>query len=131
MKATIISILVAVVMIGGVLMLTAGNKDAARAGVQNENNVTIVDGKQVITIRAKGDYSPNITIAKADIPTVIKMATQATFDCTAALTIPTLGITKNLPPTGETEIEVPPQKAGTTVRGLCAMGMKNFSINFN
>lgn len=37
---------------------------------------------------------------------------------------------KNLPPSGTTDIEIPPQKAGAVVQGLCAMGMYNFSIKF-
>ena len=105
-----------------------GSKDASSQVV---DNVKIVDGKQVITINAKGGYFPKVTAAKAGIPTVIKVDTQGTFDCSSALTIPSLGISKNLPPTGETEIEVPSQEANTAVRGLCAMGMYNFSVQFN
>ena len=91
----------------------------------------MVDGKQIITINAKGGYSPKLTTAKAVMPTVINMKTQGTFDCSSALTIPSLGISKNLPPTGETLIDVPPQNAGTTLQGHCSMGMYNFAINFN
>lgn len=130
-KLTVISILVAVVLIGGALMLTVGNNASSTSGAQDADNVSIVDGKQIITISAKGKYSPKQTTAKAGVPTVIKMTTQGTFDCTAGLSIPSLGYQKNLPPSGETLIDVPPQEAGTTLRGLCAMGMYNFSINFN
>jgi len=28
-------------------------------------------------------------------------------------------------------IDVPPQNAGTTLRGLCSMGMYSFAITFN
>jgi plastocyanin domain-containing protein len=65
------------------------------------------------------------------MPTILKMDTQGTFDCSSSLTIPALGIMKALPPSGETEIEIPPQNAGTTMHGLCAMGMYNFAVNFN
>jgi len=130
MKTAVISILVAGVLIGGAIMLSGG-KDSSNNNQQAANNVTIVDGKQIITINAKGSYSPKITTAKADMPTVIKMTTQGTFDCTSALTIPSLGYRGNLPPSGETLIDVPPQKAGTKLQGLCAMGMYNFAVNFN
>ena len=130
MKTTVISILVAGVLIGGAIMLSGG-KDSSNNTQQAANNVSIVDGKQIITINAKGSYSPKITTAKADMPTVIKMTTQGTFDCTSALTIPSLGYRGNLPPSGETLIDVPPQKAGTKLQGLCAMGMYNFAVNFN
>jgi plastocyanin domain-containing protein len=131
MKATVISILIGAVFIGGVIMLVGRNQGSNNPSSQVVNNVSVIDGKQTITINAKGGYSPKVTTAKAGIPTIIKVNTQGTFDCTAALTIPSLGYEKNLPPSGETLIDVPPQKAGTTMRGLCAMGMYNFSINFN
>ena len=130
MKTTVISILVAGVLIGGAIMLSGG-KDSSNDTQQAANNVNIVDGKQIITIDAKGGYSPRVTTAKADMPTVIKMTTQGTFDCTSALTIPSLGYRGNLPPSGETLIDVSPQKAGTKLQGLCAMGMYNFAVNFN
>ena len=94
-------------------------------------NITIVGGKQIISISAKGGYSPKVTEAKADMGSVIKVTTQGTFDCSSALIIPSLAYRKNLPPSGETEIELPAQKVGTSIRGLCAMGMYNFVVNFN
>ena len=129
-KTTAISILVATVLIGGAIMLSGGGKDS-NTNTSATDNVSVVDGKQIITINAKGGYSPKVTTAKAGMPTVIKMDTQGTFDCSSALTIPSLGYRNNLPPSGETAIDVPPQKAGTTMRGLCAMGMYNFAVNFN
>ena len=95
------------------------------------NNIAVVDGKQIITIDAKGGYAPKITIAKAGMPTAIKMNTRGTFDCTSALTIPGVGYRGNLPPSGETYIAVPPQEAGAKLQGLCAMGMYSFTVNFN
>lgn len=94
------------------------------------NNVSVVDGKQIVTITAKGGYSPRMTTAKADMPTTIKVVTRGTFDCSSALTIPSLSYQKNLPSTGETLIDVPPQSKGTTLKGLCSMGMYSFSIKF-
>lgn len=129
MKTTVISILVAGVLIGGAIMFSSG-KDVSDTE-QAVNNVSIVNGKQIITINAKGGYSPRVTTAKADIPTVIKVATNGTFDCSSALAIPSIGYRENLSPSGATEIEVPSQKVGTTMQGLCAMGMYNFAIHFN
>ncbi len=94
------------------------------------SNVAIVDEKQVITINAKGGYSPQVTHAKADTPTIIKVVTNGTFDCSSALSIPSLQYQKNLPATGETLIDVPAQSMGTTLQGVCSMGMYNFSILF-
>lgn len=131
MRSTVISILVAGVLIGGAITFAGGNKDSKSIGSQAANNVSVVDGKQIITINAKGSYSPKVTTARANMPTVLKVATNGTFDCTAALTIPALGYRSNLPSSGETLIDVPPQKTGATIRGVCGMGMYNFSVNFN
>ena len=130
MKTTAISILVAAVLIGGAIMLSNRGKDS-NTTTASANNVNVVDGKQIITINAKGGYSPKLTTAKAGMPTVIKIDTNGTFDCSSALTIPSLGYRSNLPPSGETAIDVPPQEVGATVQGLCAMGMYNFAVNFN
>ena len=126
-KTTVISIIFAAVLIAGAIFLT-GNKNPAGDG---GSNVNIIDGKQIITISAKGGYAPRVTTAKADMPTVIKIDTKGTFDCSLALVIPSLGYRNNLPPSGETLIDIAPQKAGTKLQGLCAMGMYSFLINFN
>lgn len=129
MKSTIFAVLIGVLLVGGAVVFS--NK----APVQSEttttvNNVTETDGTQVIAISAKGGYSPKLSTAKADIKTILKMQTTGTFDCSSSLNIPVLHYQKNLPATGVTEIEIPPQKAGTTIEGLCGMGMYKFDIAF-
>jgi plastocyanin domain-containing protein len=128
MKTTILSIFAVLILIAGTIFLTKGNNDSNN---NNNNNVSVVDGKQIITINAKGGYMPRTTTAKAEMPTIIKVETRGTFDCSSALTIPSLGYRTNLPQSGETLINIPPQKSGTKLQGLCAMGMYNFSIEFN
>ncbi len=127
-KTTFISILFAAILIVGAVFLAGNNKNLT---AEEGNNVSIIDDKQIITINAKGGYSPRTTTAKADMPTVIKMKTNGSFDCSSALVIPSLGYRNNLPMSGETLIDVSPQKADTKLQGLCAMGMYNFSIEFN
>jgi plastocyanin domain-containing protein len=131
MKGTIMSIIIVVILIGGALML--GNKQDAGSQTQIQ---PVIDGgmsldSQVIEIDAKGGYSPRAITAKADIPTTLKVTTRGTFDCSSALTIPSIGYRTNLPPSGVTEIEVPPQTSGSTLQGICQMGMYSFAINFN
>ncbi|OHA93485.1 MAG: hypothetical protein A3H52_02205 [Candidatus Zambryskibacteria bacterium RIFCSPLOWO2_02_FULL_39_26] len=121
-----ISILIASLLIVGVILF-AGENSGDNAG----NNVSIVDGKQIIEIDAKGGYNPRKTAAKADIPTVLKIKTSGTFDCSSALVIPSLGYRKNLPPSGEILVDIPLQKAGSAIQGMCAMGMYNFTLDFN
>ena len=131
MKAGIISLIVAAILLGGAVLLADGRSTQTPGPEDTESNVSIVDGTQVIMLSAKGGYSPKVTMAKADMPAVIRVRTNGTFDCSSALTIPSIGYRTNLPPSGETDIAVAPQKVGTTLDGLCAMGMYSFQIRFN
>ena len=128
MKPTIIAISIGSALVLGALILSQGNNpgiDSPRV-----NNVTTEDGKQIVTISAKGGYSPRVTDAKADMPTLLRVETQGTFDCSSVLSLPSMKYQKNLPPSGVTEVELPPQKAGSTFEGLCGMGMYRFEIAF-
>ncbi len=127
MKATIMSIIVAVVLIGGAFMMT--KNDGGTEPVANANNVVVVDDKQIITINAKGGYHPRKSIAKAGIPTVIRFNTQGTFDCSSAMRIPSMNISKVLPQTGSTDLDIGTQKVAT-LQGTCGMGMYPFEVEF-
>ncbi len=128
MKAIIISIIVAVVFIGGAYMFaTKSGGDIGQ--VANLNNISIVDGKQIIEITARGGYQPRKSIAKAGIPTIIRFNTKGTFDCSSAVRIPSLGISKSLPQTGSTDIDIGEGKLGI-LQGSCGMGMYPFEVEF-
>ncbi len=94
-------------------------------------NVSIVNGQQIIEISAKGGYSPAVTEAQANLPTTIKINTRGTFDCSAALSIPTLAFQQTLPFNGVTEIPLTASQATGTLQGRCSMGMYGFKINFS
>ncbi|MDP3800365.1 MAG: cupredoxin domain-containing protein [bacterium] len=131
MKLTIISIIISAGVVFAAIFF-ANNRDSS--GLPNKEPIAVsqvIDGKQIIEIKAKGGYTPREILAKADIPTIIKVKTQGTFDCSSALVIPSLNYRTNLAPSGVTEIEVPPQKIGFVLNGTCAMGMYGFSIKFN
>jgi len=128
MKQTIISIALAAALIGGSLYLTGSSAGGATGG--SRENVRMEGGTQIILVSAGNGYSPRLTLAKADTPTILRMETAGAFSCASALTIPKLDVRKNLPLTGTTDIEIPPQKTGSTLQGLCAMGMYNFAIKF-
>ncbi len=127
MKATIISIIVAVVLIGGAFMLTRSGSNTGQ--VANANNVTIVDGKQIIEITARGGYQPRKSIAKAGIPTIIRFNTKGTFDCSSSVRIPSMGISKSFPQIGSTDIDIGEGKLGM-LQGSCGMGMYPFEVEF-
>jgi plastocyanin domain-containing protein len=127
MKATVISIIIAIVLIGGAFMLA--NNSGGTNSTANANNVSIVDGKQIIEITARGGYQPRNSVAKAGIPTIIRFETSGTFDCSSSIRIPSLNIFKSLPQTGSTDIDVGTQSVGKLV-GSCGMGMYPFSVEF-
>jgi len=124
---TLTSIIVAVVLIGGAFVLTKNGRNTE--ALANANNVAIVDGKQIVTINAKGGYLPRKSVAKAGIPTVIRFDTDGTFDCSSAVRIPSMNISQVLPQSGSTDIDIGTQHA-TTLQGACGMGMYPFEINF-
>lgn len=136
MKMTIFSILVAGLLIGGAILLSNSKSGTPRRNFASLDTAmppgqAVLEGdKQIVEITAKGGYAPRVTSAKAGIPTVIRVATKGTFDCSSALVIPKISYRTNLSPSGVTEIEIPPQAAGEVVTGLCSMGMYNFSIKY-
>lgn len=130
MRIITLSVLIVSVMIGSALIFINSNNSNTQLS-NDSTNLSMIDGNQIITINAKGGYSPKITNAKANVPTILKVTTSGTFDCSSAISIPSLSYRKNLEPTGVAEIMLPPQKANSTLKGLCSMGMYNFTINFN
>lgn len=135
MKSIIISIIVAACILYAASYITVGKTPSSGiVGVipseeAQGNNVAIVDGKQIITISARGGYSPKVSIAKAGVKTVIRFKTNGTFDCSSSVRIPSLSISKSLPATGETDIDLGVQNVGT-LNGTCSMGMYNFEVKF-
>ena len=86
---------------------------------------------QVFEVTVKEGYQPREIAAKAGVPMVLKMKTSSSFDCSTSFNIPKLGIHLRLQPTGEADIEIPAQKAGDTVYGVCSMGMYSLVIKFS
>lgn len=130
MKPIIISIILAVALIIAGAILSQGGAPSTDSRGQG-SNVNIVGGKQIIEISAKGGYLPRVSAAKAGVPTVLRVITRGTFDCSSILVIPSLNYSTRLAPTGEKDIEIPSQQAGAVLRASCGMGMYNFQIQFN
>lgn len=127
MNKTALAIVIGVVIISGAFFITKpSSPKEASTPVQN---VTVVDGKQTIDVTAKGGYQPRKSVAKAGIPTVLRFNTSGTFDCSSAVRIPSMDVSKNLEPTGVTEIDLGSPKVGI-LQGTCGMGMYPFEIDF-
>jgi plastocyanin domain-containing protein len=120
------------IVLGAVLF--AGSKvspaGSGGTGLGEGENVYMENGKQIIEITAKGGYYPRATTAKAGVPTVIRMNTKGTFDCSSALNIPKIGFQKFLPSAGKTDIDISAEQASGTLQGICSMGMYNFGVAF-
>lgn len=127
MKTTIIPLAIAALFIAGAIVLTSGG--GAPSDVAFANNVSIENGQQIIEIRAKGGYQPRKSTAKANIPTIIRFDTSGTFDCSAAVRIPSMNISQILPQSGTTDIDIGSVGFGT-LQGTCGMGMYPFEIEF-
>ena len=139
MNTIIIAITVVVLLIGGAFYLSVGGiaggggpergSGSFVATAPKVENVSIVDGKQIIEITAKGGYRPVHSIAKVGIPTILRINTNGTFDCSSSVRIPSMNISKNLPMFGTTDIDIGIQKEGI-LKGTCGMGMYPFDIKF-
>ncbi len=126
----IIAIIVAALAIFFAINFTGRSKVASSKNEENANNVSMaVDGKQIIEIKAKGGYSPVHSVAKAGVPTILRVNTNGTFDCSSSIRIPNLNISRNLPMSGTTDIDIGAQSVGT-FQGTCGMGMYPFDIKF-
>ncbi len=127
---------IAVITIGVVLLIlgsggsTTGTKGVDTSNTTATSGITEQGGKQYIDIKAKNGFSPSVITAKANTNTVLRVSTQNTFDCSSSLIIPKLGITRSLPVTGKTEIDLGTQAPGTEILASCSMGMYKLTIKF-
>ena len=96
----------------------------------NTSTVQTENGIQVVEVFAKGGYTPSSVQAMAGVPTELRVRTNGTYDCSAALLIPALGYETLLKPTGTEIITIAADQATGTIEGVCAMGMYRFAILF-
>lgn len=121
-----IALTIVAVGLGFLVLQNSGEKNSS----PSTEVVSIMGDTQYIDISAKGGYSPNLIEAQAEIKTVLRVSTKNTFDCSAALTIPSLNVKENLPANGKTEISIDAQDKGSEIDGTCSMGMYGFKIKF-
>jgi len=122
-------VFVVLTVLGAGILLFSLKPESNKEG--SGDTISTSGDKQIIDLTAKGGYSPSVINAAADKDTILRVNTNNTFDCSTALTIPKLGVQKNLPSTGKTEIALGIQKAGAEINGTCSMGMYSFKIKFS
>ncbi|OHC75939.1 MAG: hypothetical protein A3G18_01710 [Rhodospirillales bacterium RIFCSPLOWO2_12_FULL_58_28] len=111
-------------------MVIEPQQDAGQQASTLSGNVHIENERQTIEMNVNGNYSPQLTIAKANMPTVLKIITKNAFGCSNVLVIPGLDYRVRLPLNGVTEVEAPPQQLNSELTGQCSMGMYGFKIRF-
>lgn len=89
-----------------------------------------VEGKQIVEVTAKEGYQPVEILVKAGMPIILEMKTNGTFDCSTTFSLPQFKFRATLPATGSAAFEIPAQKAGDSIYGVCGMGMYHFVIKF-
>lgn len=119
-------------VIVGLLIVSQVFMRSDNGTVQNDLAAPVVmeNGVQVITIAAKGGYSPQSIQAQRGVPTELRVTTNGTYDCSSVLVIPSLGYNGNLKATGTETIEISADQAQGTLDGTCGMGMYSFEIAF-
>ncbi|WP_322510180.1 sulfite exporter TauE/SafE family protein [Anaerolinea sp.] len=92
----------------------------------------VADASNTLTLQVRDDgYFPAELTARAGEPVTLQLVTENTFSCSRAFLIPALKVQRLLPATGTEIVEIPPQKAGTTLHFTCSMGMFTGTITFN
>lgn len=125
----LISIVSSALIISLAFLIVSGNKKPD-TGVSASDVVSVVDGVQIIDITAKGGYSPRVIEAKAGVPTVLRVTTKGTFDCSTSLVIPRLSYQRSLQSSGVEDIPISADQARDVLQGTCSMGMYGFQIKF-
>jgi plastocyanin domain-containing protein len=130
MKPAILILLFGVVVAGFIVFSSRSSGPSSNsASGQEANNVSIVNGRQIIEITARGGYYPGVSTAKAGIPTIIRFKTNGSFDCSSSVRIPSLNFSKLLPQSGNTDVDAGSPSPGKLL-GTCGMGMYRFEIDF-
>lgn len=124
MNKAIVIFVIGAALAGLIIWGKSGSEEKA-----SRDNVRIENGVQIVEILAKGGYRPRLTEAQAGIPTVVRVKTSSTFDCSRALRVPSQNINTILPQSGMYDIDLGSPEVGT-FDALCSMGMYRFAVEF-
>jgi sulfite exporter TauE/SafE len=115
--------------LGGWLAGPGTAATAAAHGV-TRNVTTDAAGTQVITIGAAGrGYRPALVTARSGVPTVLVVRTHGNRGCTRAFTIPSRGLERMRPVTGDTRLDLGTPRPGR-LRFTCAAGHYPGAVTF-
>ncbi len=133
-KSVLIIITFGLIVALGIIFSSSSRPGGSQAGanLKEGQNVEIrEDGIQYITVNAVGGYWPEVSNAKAGIPTKLVVKTEGAFDCSSSLIIRSINYQKVLDQNSEEVIDLGTPKVGQVTQGVCSMGMYSFKLNFN
>lgn len=91
--------------------------------------VISADGVLLLNVENNG-YSPAILRAPAGKNLTLNLVTDNTYSCARDFVIPSLNFYELLPATGNVQVSIPAQEAGSTLFFTCSMGMYTGQIVF-
>lgn len=122
-------VVLSLALMGYLVMRMISSDGGSQAGTDSAaNNVTMEGDVQIVEITAKGGYTPRVSTVRAGVPTVVRFNTKGTFDCSSSVRIPSMNISRALPPSGVTDIAIGILESGV-LDGTCGMGMYPFQLN--
>ena len=130
--ASVLVVLIALTSLNGALVLAESkysfnNWAWAFRQVFLSNSDTSLNQNITINVASNG-YSPKNFAVKSGQPVTLNLVTQNSRSCTNDFNIPSLGVRKILPPTGNTQITFTPQNRGP-LAFTCGMGMYTGTID--
>jgi uncharacterized protein len=107
--------------------LLPSNSDSAP--VANSPQPVVAEGELLLNVGNDG-YFPRTLKAPADKAFTLNLVTNQTYSCARDFVIPALDFYELLPDTGTVQVNIPAQKAGSTLFFTCSMGMYTGQIVF-
>jgi plastocyanin domain-containing protein len=121
--------LILFLLIGIFILLFPTSETKAIVAVDS-SVVQMENGVQIINMKAKNGFTPSDIVAYANMPTILRVQTSNTIDCSNTVRIPKLGISQPLTFNGTTDINIPPAEKGQELVGTCGMAHYVFKIRF-
>ncbi|MEK6752966.1 MAG: sulfite exporter TauE/SafE family protein [Chloroflexota bacterium] len=99
------------------------------ASAQADSSQPSADGAITLQVQNSG-YFPTTLKAPAGKDFTLNLVTNQTYSCARDFVIPALNYYELLPDTGSVQVNIPAQKAGSTLFFTCSMGMYTGQIVF-
>jgi len=133
--AVVVLVLGLVTMNGGLNVLGSpySFSNLARGFTNTASNsglaAAVPEGALTLMVKNEG-YFPQTLKAIANEPVTLNLVTNKTYSCSRDFLIPDLSFYQLLPDTGQVQVDIPPQPAGTRMFFTCSMGMYTGAIVF-